>query len=82
VSPKNRKSPKNVVGAEIRRIRLAANPRITQEDLVARLEVRGMRLDRTALLRLECGDRKITDLEMIAIAAALKVPVVSLFPKH
>jgi transcriptional regulator with XRE-family HTH domain len=80
VKQKNRKTPKNVVGAVIRKLRLAAHPRVTQEDLVARLEVRGLHLDRTALLRVECGERKVTDLEIIAIAIALKVPVASLFP--
>lgn len=82
VKAKNRKFPKNVVGAVIRKLRLAAHPRVTQEDLVARLEVRGLHLDRTALLRLECGDRKVTDIEIIAIAAALRVPVMSLFPSR
>lgn len=82
VKTKRRKSQKNVVGAEIRRLRLAARPRVTQEDLVARLEIRGLRMDRTTLLRIECGNRKVTDVEMLAIAAALKVPVASLFPSR
>ena len=63
----------------IRKLRLAAHPRVTQEDLVARLGVRGLQLDRTALLRLESGERRITDIEIIGIAAALKVPVERLF---
>jgi transcriptional regulator with XRE-family HTH domain len=76
---KSQKKPKNVVGAVVRKLRLAAQPRITQDDLVARLEVKGLHLDRTSLLRIECGDRKITDIEMLAIAAALRVPVTQLF---
>jgi HTH-type transcriptional regulator, cell division transcriptional repressor len=81
VKAKPRNNRRNVVGDEIRKLRLAAHPRITQEDLVARLEIRGLHLDRTSLLRLESGERKITDLEILAIASALKVPVARLFPK-
>jgi len=57
------------------------NPPVTQEDLVARLEVRGIRLDRTALVRIESRQRGITDLEMLAIASALRVPVERFFQK-
>lgn len=76
---KGPKKSKNLVGEVVRKLRLAAQPRITQDDLVARLEVKGLHLDRTSLLRIECGERKITDIEMLAIAAALRVPVASLF---
>ena len=76
---KSPKKSKNLVGEVVRKLRLAAQPRITQDDLVARLEVKGLHLDRTSLLRIECGERKITDIEMLAIAAALRVPVATLF---
>ncbi len=79
MAKKRHQTPKNVVGPVVRKLRLAANPPITQDDLVARLEVKGLHMDRTSFLRIESGDRKITDIEMLAIAAALRVPVTDLF---
>ncbi len=66
---------RNVIGPRIRAARLMQKPRVSQEDLAARLAVRGISLDRTAISRMEAKDRFIRDYEIIEIAKCLKVPV-------
>ena len=73
-------SPRNVIGPQIRSIRLQAKPSITQEDLVGRLATHGIYLDRTAVARMENNSRFIRDYEIVAIAKCLRVSVSSLFP--
>jgi transcriptional regulator with XRE-family HTH domain len=70
---------RNSIGRRIREVRLAQVPPVSQEDLAARLAVRGVYFDRSALSRMEAGKRFIRDYEIIAIADALRVPVASLF---
>jgi len=59
----------------MRQARLRFTPEVTQEDLAARVEPYGVHLDRTAIGRMEKGTRAVTDVELLAIAAALAVPV-------
>lgn len=67
------------MGAAIRRIRQQHTPRITLEDLSGRLAARGLCLDRTALSRIENGERAVFDFEVVAIAEALRVPLTELY---
>lgn len=64
---------KNVVGARVRQARKDAKPPITQLDLVARLQIEGMRIDQSGLSKLESGRRPVSDIEVVALAKALKV---------
>ena len=67
---------KNIVGARIRKARLDAKPAITQSDLVARLQLEGLKdIDQPIISRIEKGDRIVADYEIKAIAKALKVTV-------
>ncbi len=43
-------------------------------DLIARLQVQGMKLEQSALSKIENGQRPVTDIEVVALAKALKVP--------
>jgi transcriptional regulator with XRE-family HTH domain len=70
---------RNIVGSRIRQARKSANPSITQMDLVARLEVQGISIDRSGLSKIETGHRPVTDIEAAGIARALKVSVSWLF---
>jgi transcriptional regulator with XRE-family HTH domain len=54
-------------------------PSVTLEDLSGRLAVRGLYIDRTSLGRIERQERSVFDFEIIAIAKALRVPLVKLF---
>jgi transcriptional regulator with XRE-family HTH domain len=72
-------SKKNVVGSQVRKARKVVKPPITQVDLVARLQLLGIMIDQSALSKLENGQRPVTDVEVAALAKALKVPVAWLF---
>ncbi len=68
-----------MVGVNVRQVRKAANPPITQEDLIARLQLSGISMDQSALSKIETGHRPVSDIEVAALAEALKVPVARLF---
>jgi DNA-binding XRE family transcriptional regulator len=70
---------RNIVGARIRKLRRGAKPKITQEDLAGRVAAHGVGLDRTAIFRIETGKRSVSDLELAAIAKALRVKISDLF---
>ncbi len=63
----------NKSGHRIRVARAMHNPRLTQDDLVAKLQVLEINISKNTLSRMELGDRYITDLELIAFANALGV---------
>jgi len=64
---------KNIVGERVRKARKYAKPSITQKDLVARLQLLNMNIDQSGLSKLENGQRPVSDIEVLALARALKV---------
>jgi len=66
---------RNIVGARVRQARKSAKPPITQTDLVARLQLLDISIDQSGLSKLENGQRPVSDIEVLALAKALKVPV-------
>ena len=66
---------RNIVGTRVRQARKAAPPPITQTDLVARLQLSGMSIDQPGLSKIENGQRPVVDVEVVALAKALKVSV-------
>ncbi len=76
---KKRQNRRNVTGKAIQRIRMAAEPRITQENIVGRLARLGVQISQSQVAKIESGDRPVLDYELEAIAKALKVSVQSLF---
>lgn len=64
---------RNLVGPKVRQARKTATPRISQVDLAARLQVLGLRIDQSAISKIEKGQRPVLDLEVVALAKALKV---------
>ncbi len=64
---------KNIIGARIRKARTDSKPPVTQLDLVARLQLKGLKIDQPVISRIEKGERLVTDYEVKAIAEALKV---------
>lgn len=71
--------PRNVVGVQVRKLRLAAKPRISQEDLCGRVAKYGVTLTRPQVAKLEAGRRPVFDYEAVALAKALKTPLLQLF---
>jgi len=66
---------RNIVGGRVAQARKAAKPAITQADLIARLQVLGAMMDQPALSKIESDQRPVTDIEVVALAKALKVSV-------
>ncbi len=64
---------RNIVGIRVRQARKAANPPITQSDLIARLQLLDTNIDQSGLSKIENGQRPVSDIEIIALAKALKV---------
>jgi transcriptional regulator with XRE-family HTH domain len=70
---------KNKVGLRVRQARMAGKPNVTQKELVARLQVLGITIDQSGLSKIENGNRPGSDIEVDALAKALRVPVSFLF---
>ena len=66
---------RNIVGTRVRQARKAARPPITQTDLAARLQLLGTVMDQSGLSKIESGQRPVSDIEVVALAKALKVSV-------
>lgn len=73
----------NICGKWIRYVRLGYydknHPKISQETLVARMQTRGIMINRSSLSRIENGIRGLSDIEVLCFADALKVPVTFLY---
>ena len=66
----------NVVGPQVKTARTRAG--LTQADLAARLEIRGIKIDRAGVAKIEGGRRQVSDVELVALADALGVSAASL----
>lgn len=63
------------MGSRVRLARARAKPAITQAELSARLQVSGVAIDRAGISKIENQERIVTDIELIALAKALRVTV-------
>ena len=70
---------KNIVGIRVQLARKKAKPLITQLDLVARLGLHSWKIDQPTISKIEHGRRPVSDLEVKALAKALKVSVAWLY---
>ena len=73
---------RNIVGLRVHQIRRVAKPRITQKELVARLQVLGIMIDQSGLSKIESGQRPVSDIEVVALANALRVSPLSLLQER
>lgn len=62
---------KNLAGPRVRALREAAG--LSQEGLMAQLQLLGMDAERGVIKRIENGDRAVSDLELRAIAQVFHV---------
>lgn len=67
----NFKGRKNICGNRIYEAR--TKKRITRGELAARLQVRGIMLERDSISRIEIGTRFVADYEVVEIAKVLEV---------
>lgn len=68
---------RNICGRRIRALRLAK--RLSQAQLAARMQVRGVTLEQDGVSRVELGERLVADYELRAFAQVLGVGVEELF---
>jgi transcriptional regulator with XRE-family HTH domain len=68
----------NWAGAHIREIRLKQG--LSQQMLSARCETSGLTLSRETLSKIEAQVRCLTDMELLTLAAVLRVKVKEFFP--
>jgi transcriptional regulator with XRE-family HTH domain len=68
---------RNIIGKNIQIIRKSKN--ITQEELEARLQMKGISIDRPMISKIENSSREILDFEILGIAEALGVSIEDLF---
>lgn len=73
---KQRKVIRNVVGAAVRRARERRN--LSQEALATRLQLTGWDIARTAVTKIELGERCVSDVELVVLAESLSVSVQTL----
>jgi transcriptional regulator with XRE-family HTH domain len=76
------KTPKNLIGAAVRKLRLSQRTPVSQQDLSGRLAARGILIDQSAIARIEKGERYVLDYEAAAIAKAFRVPIERLFARR
>lgn len=69
---------RNIVGKQVCRLRKLGG--LTQDDLAARCSVRGFEIGRSTVSHIETGLRGVSDLEMVLLSKALRVPVTDLIP--
>jgi len=69
------KQNNNLVGKRVKKARLAQKPKLSQDALSGKLAARGVTIDRAGIAKLEAGSRYVSDFEVKALAAALKVTV-------
>lgn len=61
----------NICGERLRKIRKRRG--LSQEDLAAKLQLRGLDLTQKAISRIETGSRLVTDYELKYLAEVLKI---------
>lgn len=66
---------RNLVGPRVREARQRYQPKLTQAQLAARMQLAGFRMDRASIAKVECGLREVTDRELVALADALGVSI-------
>jgi transcriptional regulator with XRE-family HTH domain len=53
------KRKKNIIGSRVRKARYEAKPPISQEDLAARLQLAGLKIDQAMISRIERGRNRL-----------------------
>lgn len=67
------KGKKNICGERVHEAR--CKMRLTQSDLAAQLQIKGILIERDSVSRIEIGTRFVADYELQALAQILKVRV-------
>lgn len=63
----------NLCGKNLRRIRLAQDPPLSQRGLTKLLQLKGLDLDYHFIRRIEAGQRYVTDIEIVMLSKVLHI---------
>ena len=70
---RNKDGTLNICGGNIKALRKAAKPVMSQRALADKLQLIGLDLDKNAIQRIEAGKRFVTDIELMHLTKALNV---------
>ncbi len=73
------KEPRNVIGAELQKVRLEKG--LSQTELAAICQRQGWDISRNVIAKIEAKTRCVTDFEILLLADALKHSAASFFPR-
>lgn len=73
---------KNIIGKRVQKARRKFSPPLSLEELAARLGAEGWKISRRTLWNIEAGTRKVTDIEVMALARILNVNPESLLERQ
>ena len=68
----------NIAGMNIKKIRLAKNPELSQNGLATLIQLEGIPMTKNTVQRMEAGQGTINDIQLVAFAKVLKVDVKAL----
>ncbi len=71
---------KNIIGANLKKIRLSKQ--LTQNELASELQLNGYEFDRITILRIENGLRFVPDYEVKILCKILDIPYDALLGKN
>ncbi|RMG73552.1 MAG: XRE family transcriptional regulator [Chloroflexi bacterium] len=63
----------NITGRNIQKFRKQQG--LTQDDLATRLQIKGLSHTRNTIAKIEIGLRRVTDIELFAIASILNIDI-------
>ena len=64
---------RNLSGDKVRELRKAMQGRVSQRMLAEQMQLKGIDMDKTAIKRIENGERYVTDIELRALCEIFKV---------
>lgn len=68
----------NICGKNVKRIRQAMTPKLSQRGLSDLLQLEGLDVDKNAIQRIESGQRFVTDIELKMLSQVLNVSLIEL----
>lgn len=72
---KNPDGTRNLCGKNVARLRMAMEPKVSQNKLAGMLRLAGLDLEKNAVQRIERGERFVTDIELKKLAQVLGVSI-------
>lgn len=69
------KEKRNIIGEKIKIARCLSNPKITQLELSAKLQLQEVMIGDSTIGKIENGTSAVTDIQLMAFAKALNVSV-------